>query len=123
MPIIERKCVRCHSGSGARLNLKCDDAAPANSKQGGRPGRGYVNLLAVESASFPGKYVHPGKARMSPVIWRIFGRNTSRPWDDAFSEEGVRQMPPKGAVGLTEDEKRTFVEWIDLGAMWRAEDE
>ena len=26
--------------------------------------------------------------------------------------------PPPGALQLTDDEKLTFVEWIDLGAHW-----
>ena len=27
-------------------------------------------------------------------------------------------MPPAGSEPLTEDEKRTIVEWIDMGALW-----
>jgi hypothetical protein len=27
-------------------------------------------------------------------------------------------MPPASSEELTEDEKRTFVEWIDMGALW-----
>ena len=27
-------------------------------------------------------------------------------------------MPPSEAVALTEDERRTFSEWIDMGALW-----
>jgi hypothetical protein len=27
-------------------------------------------------------------------------------------------MPPDGSQPLTEDERRTFVEWIDMGALW-----
>jgi hypothetical protein len=27
-------------------------------------------------------------------------------------------MPPEGAATLTDDEKRTFIEWIDTGALW-----
>jgi hypothetical protein len=63
--------------------------------------------------------VHPGRARTSPLIWHLFGRNTSQPWDKSYkSDYPVKPMPPAGAPGLTESEKRTFVEWIDLGALW-----
>jgi hypothetical protein len=27
-------------------------------------------------------------------------------------------MPPNGHEALSKDEKRTFVEWIDMGASW-----
>ncbi|MCK4858152.1 MAG: hypothetical protein KAT58_09305, partial [candidate division Zixibacteria bacterium] len=52
------------------------------------------------------------------LIWRIFGRNTSRPWDDTFSQQKIPRMPPVGNDALTNDEKRTFAEWIDMGALW-----
>jgi hypothetical protein len=29
-------------------------------------------------------------------------------------------MPPPGAAPLTEDEKRTIIEWIDFGAQFSA---
>jgi len=93
MPIIAQKCARCHENS----KLKTRD-------------------LKLESS----KYIDPGRARTSPLIWRIFGRNTSRPWDETFSPQSgtVDQMPPAGSAALTADEKRTFVEWIDMGGLW-----
>jgi len=66
-----------------------------------------------------GKYVHPGQARTSRLIWWLFGRNTSRPWDPSHrQDQGFQTWPPPEAKTLTEDEKLTFVEWIDLGAHW-----
>ena len=93
MPIIAQKCARCHQNS----KLKTENLELAG-----------------------GRYVHPGQARTSPLIWHIFGRNTSRPWDEMFSPQSatVDQMPPAGSAALTADEKRTFVEWIDMGALW-----
>jgi len=63
-----------------------------------------------------GKYVHPGRARTSPLVWSIIGRNTSRPWDRAAPAGKVVPMPPAGHTPLTAEEKRAIVEWIDLGA-------
>ena len=82
--------------------------------------RSYESLVAAQSQAGYGKYVDPGQARTSPLIWRIFGRNTSRPWDETFSPQSTTkdQMPPAGSAALTADEKRTFVEWIDMGALW-----
>lgn len=59
--------------------------------------------------------VTPGKARTSPLIWAIEGRNTSRPWDRPAAAKPVKKMPPAGSPPLTEDEGRALIEWIDLG--------
>jgi hypothetical protein len=63
--------------------------------------------------------VRPGSARTSPLIWHIFGRNTSRSWDEDPAGGGVAKMPPPVAASLTDDERATLVEWIDLGAPWK----
>ena len=62
------------------------------------------------------KFVDPGRARCSPLVWSILGRNTSRPWD-RIPAATVRRMPPSGSTPLTADEIRTIIEWIDLGAL------
>ena len=62
------------------------------------------------------RYVVPGKARTSPLVWALYGRDTSRPWDRRAAAAAVKKMPPAGATPLSEDEKRAIVEWIDLGA-------
>ncbi len=62
------------------------------------------------------KLVDPGRARSSPLVWSILGRNTSRPWD-GIPASAVRRMPPSGSTPLTPDETRTIIEWIDLGAL------
>ncbi len=75
-------------------------------------------LTGGATASDLAKYVHPGRARTSPLIWRIFGRDTSRSWDRAAPAGKIAPMPPAGHAPLTADEKRTLVEWIDFGAHW-----
>jgi hypothetical protein len=110
MPILAGKCVSCHREGDSPLRLTTDPAPSFN--------RNYESLLeGAENGS--GRYVHSGKARTSPLVWRLYGRNTSRPWDGmAASGQAVAQMPPDGSPALTDDERRTFVEWIDLGAQW-----
>ncbi len=121
MPIIAEKCAPCHGKSETPLRLDGDPALAAG--PGGRAwfNRAYQNLLAPADSADPrttlGKHVHPGRARTSPLIWRILGRNTSRPWDADGGGE-VRQMPPPERGILTADEKRTLIEWIDMGALW-----
>jgi len=60
--------------------------------------------------------VTPGAARTSPLVWHLFGRNTARPWDRVSAPGQIHPMPPAGSPGLTQEEKRTIIEWIDLGA-------
>ncbi len=63
-----------------------------------------------------GKYVDPGRARTSRLVWAISGRNTARPWDKMAPAPAIQRMPPAGSAPLTEDERRAIIEWIDLGA-------
>jgi hypothetical protein len=58
--------------------------------------------------------VDPAAARLSPLVWATQGRLTTRSWDQAGA--AVKPMPPPGATPLSAAEKRTIVEWIDMGA-------
>ncbi len=48
------------------------------------------------------KFIHPGQARASALVRSVLGLG--------------KPMPPGGSPPLTPDEKRTIIEWIDLGA-------
>jgi Tol biopolymer transport system component len=122
MPIVEAKCVSCH-GPGKELRL---DGGRELVRHGGHAyfNRAYESLLAAAGSAGEhraplGRYVHAGRARTSPLIWHLFGRDTSRPWDlPTGTSAQVEKMPPQGAAALTDDERRAFVEWIDTGALW-----
>lgn len=122
MPIIEEKCVGCHGPGEAPPRL--DGGLTLIEHAGGRAyfNRAYENLLALERSEgrgdYRGRYVHPGRARTSPLIWHIFGRNTSRGWDGSALRGPVKPIPDGTLKPLSEDERRSFVEWIDMGAMW-----
>ena len=60
-------------------------------------------------------YLSPA-ARTSPLVWHLLGRDTSRPWDAAATRHPSRAIPPECSASLAEEEKRTIIEWIDLGA-------
>lgn len=84
-PVVEAKCLACHGEGGKGPRL--DTTA------------GGLTVLAA-----------PGEARRSRLLWHLLGRNTARPWD---AESGTPAPPV--ATGLTAEELRVFVEWIDLG--------
>jgi len=109
MPILAAKCASCHGKGGTPPRL-----------DGGR--QGYENLLGTRASGTPAgsgdALVHLGRARTSPLIWHLFGRNTSRPWDGAAAGAPGAASTRCDARRLADDDKRTFVEWIDLGAMW-----
>jgi hypothetical protein len=122
MPVIARSCATasCHGG-GAAPDLMSRPSGPFN--------QAYASLLTGLSSPrdddqpVKGRYVHPGQARTSPLIWRLYGRNTSRPWDATYGASGglVATCPPPHAAQLTDEEKDVFIEWIDLGALWNGQ--
>jgi hypothetical protein len=119
-PILTAKCANraCHGGA-IPPSLGEPDA-------GHRPGDAafppaYQSLLARPDTPAPadrGKYVDPGRARTSRLVWAISGRNTARPWDASATVPAAKRMPPAGSAPLTEEERRTIIEWIDLGAQF-----
>ena len=119
MPIIDEKCAGCHGQGQAPPRL--DGGLALIEHPGGQAyfNRAYESLLAVQDGSdesFRGKYVHPGRARTSPLVWHIFGRNTSRPWDGQSASRPVKPIPPGESQPLDEKEKLIFVQWVDMGA-------
>ena len=92
-PLLLRKCASpaCHSGAASpRLDNRAELA----------------------------KLVVPGRSRVSPLVWSLFGSVTARPWDRPQPARKVRPMPPEGSPPLTDDERRTILEWIDVGAVF-----
>jgi len=118
MPIVVGKCVGCHAGTDAPVHFTEEMSPLVGSEGTAYFNRTYESLLAPGREAQRGRYVHPGRARTSPLIWRLYGRNTSRAWDEAGPVKPLGRMPPEGAAALTEHEKRTLVEWIDMGALW-----
>ncbi len=110
MPIVAAKCSSCHGAHHKALAL--------TDRTEGEFNTAYTQLLDEARA-----WVRPGEARTSPLIWSLFGRKTTRPWDSPSASRRVIHMPPTQAPALTEGERRTWVEWIDLGALWQTSPE
>jgi hypothetical protein len=121
-PILTARCANqaCHGGA---IPPKLSEA---NARYG--PGNAvlpvaYLSLLAKPAAPVPagrGKFVDPGRARTSRLVWAISGKNTARPWDRSGTVPVIKRMPPAGSSPLTDEERRTIIEWIDLGAQFNA---
>ena len=123
LPIIRAKCstMACHGGAETPLRLIAGDGPASKGAKAA-----YTALLAPgeapsadEVGSRPsGRYVDVGRARTSALVWHLFGESTAKPWDRRGGVPVAKMPPPDTGVALTEDEMRTFVEWIDLGASW-----
>lgn len=100
MPIIARRCLTCHRGNSpaGKLDLSGKPTKYFNNA--------YEHLLTPQEGKTPedgGKYIHQGSARKSLLIHLLYGWNG-------------KMMPPDKA--LPDAERKTFVEWIDIGAQW-----
>jgi hypothetical protein len=132
VPILKNRCASaaCHgmSDSPLYLPLMADKPALQDLQQSYLSLRSAVEGGPGSPSPVPqrGKYVDEGRARTSPLVWRLFGADTSRPWDRPLGQEGavskkVRLMPPPDKGGpLSDEEIRVLVQWIDAGAAWEA---
>jgi hypothetical protein len=95
LPLLQSHCSSCHSETSGTLQFGslADETGAVGA---------YDALTARQTGedSARGPLVIPGSATASPLISRLFGRNTSH--FDLLSDE----------------ERKVFVEWIDLGAQW-----
>ena len=109
--IVAGRCVACHGEGGALPDLRPAPGPAGGGPEADAPGAAYRALLDG--------FVQPGRARASRLVWHLFGRNTSRSWDPEAASREVRPMPG-GGPPLTDEERRTIAEWIDMGAAWDA---
>jgi hypothetical protein len=119
--LIAARCAACHDQEGSPPNLAFEPVAGRAGAEGAAQ-RLYQALLAADKtgseASPYGKYVHPGRARTSPLVWHLVGRNTSYPWDGPAAGRAAKPIPPGQSPPLAEEDRQLFIRWIDLGALW-----
>ena len=122
MPVVQRKCVPCHGLDGELPRLDGGMELVQESNGQSYFNRAYRNLLGTEPSKEDGKltgrYVHPGSARTSPLVWHLLDRNTSRPWDGRAIDGSIKPIPEHDGEPITDQERRTLIAWIDMGAMW-----
>jgi Tol biopolymer transport system component len=116
VPVVAQSCAAagCH---GAEQAVSFSPGT-AGASDGAYIDRLYRQLLAGLGESggepFRGRWIHPGSARTSPLIWHILGRVTVRPWDPV--PENPQSIPVMGSPLLSPLDARVLAEWIDFGA-------
>ncbi len=123
-PLLQRHCAsaECHGGQETPWHLPLSGPAPTEADLQ----QAYAALLAPARSDatgtiLEGRYVDPGRARTSWLVWQLFGRDVSRPWDlEQGSRAGepreINKMPPAKSKPLRSEELRTVIQWIDMGA-------
>jgi len=118
-PLVRRRCLQCHTREHPRLNLADLEEPRTSGAAGSRFPRAYEVLLSPAETGpegIAGRYVRPGSARESALIWHLFGEPMSKEGGRCGTEGALTLMPPEGP--LSDSERRLFIEWIDLGAQW-----
>jgi hypothetical protein len=140
-PILQRSCVACHTANGDKkpaggLNLDDDTMV-----EGPRWDLGNAGPLPATYNTLAGhyigttKYVRGFQSRRSLLIWKVYGERldglpkTAPKGKESEHKRILAQgdftgsiMPPLEALKsgkvapLTDEDKRTLVRWIDLGA-------
>jgi hypothetical protein len=105
-PIVQAKCATagCHVAGQVTPSLEADG--------GGR--QLYEVLLGTISGRHDGRFIVPGSARRSPLIWLLFGRQIDA--GATVHNRDVTRMPAHDV--LSTRERILLVEWVDLGAQW-----
>jgi len=111
LPLLQAYCSECHGEAGGVLPFGslADEAGAMGAYDAltaGRDGEG--------SARRP--LVNPGSATTSPLIWQLFRRDTSQTPDAGTNT--MTLIAPGHLDLLSDEERRVFTEWIDLGAQW-----
>ena len=111
-PIIESKCAiaGCHVSGRTALNFE--------TTQNTTPDAAFSQVYEILIQPIQGRqnerYIVPGKAKESPLIWHLFGKQMGS--GQILYTGKITRMPPGNS--LTPRERILFIEWIDLGVQW-----
>lgn len=121
-PLLARDCGDCHGPTGSH-SPRLWQTVPADSEsERTAAGEAFRILTAPENPDWQngkGRYIVPGHARLSPIIWHLAGTNTARPWDGSVASMPAVPMNRQGESYPSESLK-SWIEWIDFGAAWDA---
>ncbi len=111
-PLVGVRCAvaGCHVAGEVVPNL----AGPPGSARPTASRSAYDVLLGRVPGQGGARYVVPGRARESRLIWVLFGRNLST--GEAPGGGAIGRVPPHHTVRPRE--RIQFIEWVDVGASW-----
>ncbi len=118
-PVLKARCIECHAREHPRLDLAEHEKEGGAGGTGLRFSRTYEILLSSpegKEMGAGGRYVKPGSARESPLIWHLFGERLDKREAGSGTASSPALMPPKAP--LSDAERKLFIEWVDLGAQW-----
>ncbi len=111
-PLIESKCATagCHISGQTAPNLESTQRTSPDAVFS----QVYETLIRPIQGKNNERYVKPGNAMESPLIWNLFGKRMGSAKTPYTGQ--ITQMPPRNVLSLRE--RILFIEWIDLGAQW-----
>jgi len=109
-PIIASRCATCHVSGQVAPNLE----EAQNTTPGAAFSQAYEILVNPIQGRENERFIVPGNAKESPLIWHLFGERMGS--DKTPYTSKITLMPPQNA--LKPQERILFIEWIDLGAQW-----
>lgn len=121
-PLLVKDCSGCHGPAGPHPPRLWQTPATDSASELNAAKEAFSTLMVPETPDWrdgKGRYVVPGHARLSPVIWHLAEKNTAGPWDGpAASKAPALMNRPEGR--FPPESLRTWTEWIDFGATWDA---
>ena len=108
LPIIERRCVGCHTAGADNGGLVLDSSNGADA---------WTVLHKDAGIGYPqvSRYIRTPQARESFLIWNVYGSRLDGRSNDERSNDIDFTGHPE-IIGLTSKEKRVFARWVDLGS-------
>ncbi len=135
MPILQSRCVSCHSGDGAQAGLRLDVPRDWAQLQAGKDDSTYFRLaldtnqtLVATARRITGshgtalgkpqlsKYVRMMNSRGSLLYWKAKNQRADNRTDGARSDDV--DFGPDHPTTITPDELATLGRWIDTGTGW-----
>lgn len=135
VPILEKRCVSCHSGEGAQAGLRLDIPRDFKKVEQNQDDSTYYRLvLDVNQKYVPAslqrhgshdvslnkpqvsKYIRTPNSRRSLLYWKAKNQRTDNRTDSSFDDDV--DFGANHPTDITPEELQTLARWIDTGSGW-----
>ncbi len=121
-PLVVRDCGECHGPKGPHAPRLWQTSSNDPTASETAALEAFTALMDPGEQGWQdgrGRYVVPGHARLSRVIWHLAEENTANTWDGPLADQPA--VPMKRPEGRYPSESlKVWIEWIDFGATWIA---